>query len=225
MHDNKTVAFEIRLPFFGRAKCKDGIRRKDKFKYLFITIWHVDPEIDGSDDSCGFTFPKLSDEIKKRLYSEAEHEFAINNFFDLAGRPVLEPIAMVYLAYQLIAWRIYKEDIKPKYLPVIISDGSNIETGLRSFTQNNEMEIEEFKLFFYCTCRCYARMRREWWKHPKWHIHHWKIQIHPLQSLIRWIFKRCYICGKRFGWSEPGYAKGWESKEIAHGRCREKNAF
>ena len=41
MYDPKTIAHEIKL--FGR---------------YFITIWHVDPERNGTDDSCGWVFPQ-----------------------------------------------------------------------------------------------------------------------------------------------------------------------
>jgi len=43
MTDNKTVAFDIKYPW----KNKRGYRNP------FITIWHVDPKKDGTDDSCG----------------------------------------------------------------------------------------------------------------------------------------------------------------------------
>lgn len=36
-----------------------------------------------------------------------------------------------------------------------------------------------------------------------WHVHHWSIQIHPLQKLHRWLFERCEECGRRYPW---GYA-------------------
>lgn len=36
MHDPKTVAHEIRIK-----------------NWHLVTIWHVDPETDGTDDSCG----------------------------------------------------------------------------------------------------------------------------------------------------------------------------
>lgn len=31
----------------------------------------------------------------------------------------------------------------------------------------------------------------------RWHIHHWRIQIHPLQDLRRWALTRCAWCGGR----------------------------
>lgn len=82
MHDPMTVAFEIR--------------------WLGVTIWHVDPETDGTDNSCRW------------------HK---------AGRP--------------------------------------------------------------------------WWKHPKWHVHHWRISWRFLVHLKRRLFSRCSRCGRRFPW---GYA-------------------
>lgn len=43
MHDPMTVAWEFRLPFFWR----ESYRRPS-----ILTIWHNDPETDGTDDSC-----------------------------------------------------------------------------------------------------------------------------------------------------------------------------
>lgn len=59
MHDPKSVAHEIEI--FGK---------------YFITIWHVDPETDGSDDSCGWPWPKLTQ--RERDYAES----LITNEFD-----------------------------------------------------------------------------------------------------------------------------------------------
>lgn len=33
--------------------------------------------------------------------------------------------------------------------------------------------------------------------HWKWHVHHWRIQVHPLQQLRRWALTRCEWCGGR----------------------------
>jgi hypothetical protein len=47
MHDPMTVAFEIKSPIKRKSElCPNGYRSS------IITIWHVDPEMDGSDDSC-----------------------------------------------------------------------------------------------------------------------------------------------------------------------------
>jgi hypothetical protein len=50
MYDPKTVAHEIKSPFRGKPSrfFPKGYRKP------LITIWHVDPERDGTDDSCGW---------------------------------------------------------------------------------------------------------------------------------------------------------------------------
>ncbi|MGN6724135.1 MAG: hypothetical protein ACTHJM_16125 [Marmoricola sp.] len=48
----------------------------------------------------------------------------------------------------------------------------------------------------------------------QWHIHHWKLQIHPLQHFRRWAFTRCEWCSGR---SRKGdyvnNSRGWERAE------------
>lgn len=46
------------------------------------------------------------------------------------------------------------------------------------------------------------REERPWYRHPRWHIHHWQLQLHPWQNLWHWITRRCAICGKRFRYRE-----------------------
>lgn len=38
-----------------------------------------------------------------------------------------------------------------------------------------------------------AYLRPRW----RWHVHHWKLQVHPLQHLRRWALTRCEWCGGR----------------------------
>lgn len=35
----------------------------------------------------------------------------------------------------------------------------------------------------------------KWTSHWRWHAHHWRIQVHPLQNLRRWALTRCAWCG------------------------------
>lgn len=32
----------------------------------------------------------------------------------------------------------------------------------------------------------------------RWHVHHWRIQVHPYQALRRWLFDRCATCHRPF---------------------------
>lgn len=64
-------------------------------------------------------------------------------------------------------------------------------------------------------------LRRPWWDTPRWHLWHWRLQVHPAQRLWRWLFDRCATCGKRFGWDEPVVSAAWEGKgDLHHMRCK-----
>jgi hypothetical protein len=41
----------------------------------------------------------------------------------------------------------------------------------------------------------------------KWHIHHWKIQVHPLQRLRRAFLTRCEECGRK---GSPNVSHQWD---------------
>ena len=64
----------------------------------------------------------------------------------------------------------------------------------------------------------------EWRKRPKvrwpvrWHFWHWRIQIHPLQQLIRWLFERCCFCKKGYYWNES-IAGNWGGTKSWHMGC------
>lgn len=73
--------------------------------------------------------------------------------------------------------------------------------NLRSFfpdTDGDEAKRRLAHIFI-----CYKRFSRPWWKHPRWHFWHWRINVVPVQSTKRWLFSRCCRCGGRFRW---GYA-------------------
>lgn len=67
MHDPLTVAFEIRYPWRQRGwrKYKDEFSRT--YHQPFITIWHKDPETDGTDDSCDWFWRKFNAKEQARL--------------------------------------------------------------------------------------------------------------------------------------------------------------
>lgn len=42
--------------------------------------------------------------------------------------------------------------------------------------------------------------------HARWHIHHWRIQVLPLQHLRRVLLTRCEECGRK---GSPNHSHGW----------------
>lgn len=158
MHDPMTVAHEIRYPWFERRK--NGGRRHR----LFITIWHVDPETDGTDDSCDFS----------------------------GTRPSLRPT---------------ERDLFNKLL--------HFETlvGNDPFYSEHKQEVAD--LYGALWRWRHDRRRRFRWS-PSWHVHHWRLQVHPLQSLLH-RFERCAKCGERMG-TATRYGS-WYGDKVWHGGC------
>lgn len=67
-----------------------------------------------------------------------------------------------------------------------------------------------FWSFYSSVHRAYRRHNRPWYKHPRWHFWHWRLQIHPWQTFRRWAFSRCAGCGKRFAWGESPTGFQWD---------------
>lgn len=209
MHDPLTVAFEILNPFRVR------VVGKQKMRDPLVTIWHRDPESDGSDDSCGWYCPKISREQRKKIIKLArdERDFMVG---DLGY--MMNPIELIYWIYRLLAWRLHgrRESLTYKETVLCLDLAINPTDNLRWHCQAALENPEEFETLFLLVYRQYLRLHRPWWKHPRYHLHHWRIQIHPLQNLKRFIFKRCAACGKRFPWN---YSPILSNSKTFHHKC------
>ncbi|KAA3644524.1 MAG: hypothetical protein DWQ07_13980 [Chloroflexi bacterium] len=125
---------------------------------LFM-LWHVDPEVRGDDDSCGWFTPNLTDEEIK-----------------LAKNLVHNP-------------------------------DDNVQHWF-----GGKQSIYDLERFVYLMFGNLKRLHRPWWRHPRWHIHHWKLTIIPLRDFKRWAFTRCAACGKRMPFGYAPVSGQWNSK-------------
>lgn len=48
----------------------------------------------------------------------------------------------------------------------------------------------------------------------KYHVHHWRIQVHVLGRLKRFLFERCISCGHRFPWGYAPVSHQWEGPKT-----------
>jgi hypothetical protein len=244
MHDPMTQAFQIDQ--FWRKKSQWG------YKPPFITVWHVDPETDGTDDSCGWSRPRLSKDQKSRIHSIAGDEAREPYYQRYLGKEIDSPTeaeTLLRQAFVLVGKIFSKEHIcKPPIKRVTHAEASrwacemlgnpvdNFRTSLSflpGWSSNNDddrVSDREYcaEQFFFCLGAYILRERRPWYRHPRWHIWHWQIQIHPLQNFKRWAFSRCCKCGKRFGYGSSPITGSWDSegpkwfrseKNIWHQSC------
>ena len=218
MHDPKTVAFEIKYPWWGRRSALSP----NGYRSPFMTIWHVDPETDRSDDSCGWFQPNLTREEIEKI--EREVRFELKYWFEDVGDGTLHPRvcaeAVVYQAFQMIAWRVFRKTLKPKHIPDILSLTYNhIDNFADTFMGRwGPVRPDDVVRSCYFIARSFKRMERPWYRHPRWHVWHWQLQIHPWQQFKRWAFERCAKCKRGFRWNE-GVVGSWHGDKIWHFHC------
>ena len=61
-----------------------------------------------------------------------------------------------------------------------------------------------------------GRHFKPWWKHPRWHVHHWKVNFNLSRNLRRMLIDKCGTCGKRLGWNYCPVSAGGK---LHHGKC------
>lgn len=272
MHDPMTVAHEIKYPWrrylpwpkkyrhsedrkFAWRRMQDDLsesklRRMDSFweqgyRDTFITIWHADPERDGTDDSCGWSWPKLSRKQKEILRNASWSEAHDPHFLCCQekhwNRSVVEA-EFLYRGLTLLVARVLRINLPLNAISRYVSESIHIRTGGRAgdvfcflpgYHTNNQKDSESDREhhFYGIMCgvaRSLLNLKRNWWQHPRWHFWHWKIQCHPLQSFKRWAFSRCSKCGGRFAWGYSPVTNSWHGtgprwfrseKDTFHSDC------
>ncbi len=240
MHDPMTVAFDIKYPWFRDKPWPKGVEKWDDltesqrrgrtrawrrgYRDTFITIWHVDPESDGTDDSCGWSFSKLGSKEKKVVKEMVDWESKVPYYFSclsyvhnpkyqyLAVSPG-DCLSLCISGIAEVAWKLDERRMDRGLLDLAIrlatSPVDNLQSSFAAEGKDS-YQIENAKRgAFRALVRCYISERRRWWQHPRWHFRHWKFQIHPLQDFKRWAFSRCSKCGKGFKWGGSRISGSW----------------
>jgi hypothetical protein len=231
MHDPMTVAFEIRRPWPSK---------KDRTYYpSLFTIWHVDPETDDSDDSCDWFGRNLTPKAKELVKEMVDWDAKFPYYFT-APSSVLNPtyptlrsigagdcLGFVLSIFITAAWRLERRDLSVRDIrnavSLAVSNGDNLQHSFANWKEPHD--AIRFAI------SAYLRGRRPWYRHPRWHVYHWRIQWHFGQTLHRWLFSRCATCGRRFPW---GYSpigpwnspkRKWYQGEagVTHHECQTGN--
>ena len=233
MYDPLTIAFELTWSFAPLSKLLK-LKRKPKQHWIF-TIWHKDPEIDGTDDSCGWRAPRITNEEFNAIekLAEEEYEFVVGEQF---GIKYEDPYGLIYWGWASLCDRISGRKRKAFHLSngelnEVLSLAYNPADNLRGvafdiYRGTESTRKEAFRRFLVLVYRCYKTYYRPWYQHPRWHIHHWHVQIHFIVNLKRYLFTKCQSCKKGFQWGAspigtPG-SKGplWFRSELAwHSEC------
>jgi hypothetical protein len=234
MHDPRTVIVDIEWPpKFVRITLEQmGVRVRVRD---IATIWHVDPETDGSDDSCGWFAPNITrtDFQKIEEMAAQEFDFVVGEKF---GIKYADPIGLIFWCWSMLGFAMknrkgrkfrLSSDELSEILAMAYNPADNLHQSVHAVYHGTEDQRRAaFAKLLFLIYRCYRRLHRPWYRHPKWHVHHWSIQVHSLVNVKRFLFSRCRYCGKRFKWkfkpSGPFQATGplWFRSENAwHPEC------
>lgn len=252
MHDPMTVAHEIKYPWFRHKPWPKKFRKdpnswakkraweemtesqravcdrhwQEGYRDSFITIWHVDPERDGSDDSCGYSCVKLTKLQREILHNAAWGEGQNPHFLccwekEWNGNHV--EVESLYRGLVFLVCRVLRLKITFDQAAQYASEATHIlDCGkfggafcfLPGYHTNSKKDSPDdrqshFEGILCNVARCILTERRPWWRHPKWHFWHWKFQCNPLGQFKRWAFSRCCKCGRRFTWGYSPVTNSW----------------
>lgn len=227
MHDPLTQAFTIN-PL--REKRRDG-----SYRGPLITIWHKDPEKDGTDDSCGWTFPKITKEEREYLDKvvDSQYDQLFSKKVALEENKSYASICYNQDCFGTIYWlwrhfnkrnsKIkwqYGKHLSNKDLQHVMSLATDPNDNFQHYFEDGPMDKESFSTVVRLVYRSWKRTKRKWYQHPKWHVHHWKVQFNFIQNIYRRYFEKCYICNER-GF-EPD-KRTWSYKGASHQSCLKEN--
>lgn len=231
MHDPMTVAHTIKYPWRCYPKHLRKTEFEKSYRESFITIWHVDPEKDGSDDSCGWFQrarhgnPETLEKIRKRFADDWDTMFSsdsstpyFNGYFEpITGAPVLSVQGIALNLFFVAALEMFgaRENavrfMEKNLFDILFFAENPVDSLHSSITMKYGFEEREVRIRGIASC-VYAyilRGQRPWWKHPKWHFWHWRVKCEPVTRFKRWAFSRCCRCSKRFKWGESPTTNNW----------------
>lgn len=285
MHDPMTMALSLVNPFrwtykphpkyrSGDRKAWDDMTQRERegrdplwpdgYREPIGYIWHVDPERDGTDDSCGWFRPKLTAKQKARLFNLAWSEARDPHFFRVKDKRrhigeagsfadiETEARTMILLVARTIGVRVSVDEATRWACEWFLESHDALGRSLcfqHGYHDNvRQYEHEESEQFaerkresrqqyvarrYENIAELILRERRPWWRHPRWHVWHWRIQINVVLWFKRWAFSRCSVCGGRFAWREAPVTNNWNSfaprwfrsePDVSHTRCMNRRA-
>lgn len=207
MHDPMTQAFVI--PYGWRT---ERFKNGTKWRYWkpFITIWHVDPERRGNDDSCGWSWPPLNKRENERIKILAEDEAREPWFMAVDAKSNEDPVLCNYLMFSAFmrvswamrTWGVWRRAVSMKQAERWAAEMAHefrstlcfrsgyhsnwYQDGVPNTSEQDKWFREQNAIgFFSSIARHVLRDRRFWFQHPKWHIIHWKRRMNYNKPIDR----------------------------------------
>lgn len=223
MHDPNTLAFEIFWPWqYAVMAWRKLWRMKHRYFTPAVMIWHLDPEKDGTDNSCGWGTPHLTEREWTTLKKEADYCFEKHTFENSEQKTDVP--SLVWGIAWVVNWHLWRRKMGVRETAHVMDLVGNPLDNIRWSVEYCKTK-DDLRGLFRIVAQTFKRARRPWYRHPKWHVHHWRIQITFLDRLRRRLFDRCGTCDKPFGRREFPIASQWDTRHAATRWGRVKDWF
>lgn len=218
----------------GKQKPRRFAHWLHNFLYPFagFSLWHVDPcenvPYNRDDDSCGWFERRpgeyasamrgtLGDETVIRMFSQCMAGYGPDIRFRQHVR--YPPPYVMVTALQIIA-----QDLEFRRRSAASSKGRSagdrmekslaVARDLAINSVDNVNHIYEYERLVTIVAQTLARKFRPWWKHPRWHVHHWRFSFALPHNLRRAFVERCAHCNKPIGWGKSPLRSGDKSYHL-----------
>lgn len=245
MHDPATVAFDIKSPFKSKPSRVWPKGYRNTWFTIWHIDPEKPGTGNRSDDSCGWFDRRPGQYADAVAYFKADQTFMHDVRLSLARRepmpyPFYEGISERHMtglrlpageALALVTMVAQELELRRWWNGQDGNGGAHASFWRRHLTRRHDVMAEAASLALHPLDNMSAidepeavvgliaaalnRRAKPWWRHPRWHVHHWRIQWHWLQTFNRWAFARCAKCGGRFRWGESPTGS-WGGDEIWH---------
>jgi hypothetical protein len=212
----------------------DGTKRKRPIlDWLYYTastvigfsIWHK------GNHGCE-TFPRgpgvyeaaakavAKDELLQKMVQDS---LAMHSLYNNGAMPLYcGAVAFQAIAHQLeverfsyhyrVTGRSLNRRKREERLAVVAAEALNLATN----PVDNLLHVHEYDALVRMIAACLNRRLIPWWKHPRWHVHHWRFNFELPRNIRRAFFEKCIVCRTAIGWGKSPTA---DSRGSYHCDC------
>lgn len=207
MHDPLTLVCRLELPLWGHHEIRspDGahVVHRARRTLPLLEVWHRDPERGGGDDSCGWSYARLTEEQEFEVDRLASEEAKSPTFSvrraqrledadqrgELADRLVSRLALALGVRLTPAQWHALAEECAAH-------DDFAFLPGWHEHLHQSEVEARWrwARSWFRRVARRVLTAVRPWWRHPRWHVWHWRVRWVLGTRLLYRLAHRCPHC-------------------------------
>jgi len=166
-----------------------------------LQLWHRDRN--GCDGACGWSFPHLTERqrqaIKDLGFWEGRERHYLRYPFKEYRADVADRV-MLYRSLVLLIARVIRVKLTVAEAEAYVADRfavggcdgpDHMFCFVAGYHSNNPQDVDEERARYWSQqcggiARDLLRLKRPWWRHPRWHVHHWRINFPALRRWFGW---------------------------------------